>query len=371
MIFLTRPFVGEDEVQAVRKVIESKYLTEGPLTAEFEKQFAEYLGVKDGIATTSCTTGMEVCLRAVGVGPGDEVIIPDFTFPATALVVMGLGAKPIIVDVGPPYFTMDLERVKGHVTGKTRAILCVSNLGFPADYEALMELGRQRRISVIEDAACSTGSLIHGRKLGSMVDASVFSFHARKVMTTGEGGMICTDNDELANRCRQIKNFGATKGEIGRQNFEHWGTNLKLPNILAAIGMVQLKKLEMIINTRTKFARVYDELLEGKRVVERIRVPDYVRYNYYCYPLLVDRKLRDHAIKSLREKNIEAQILSYALHRQPFFKSLLDSDSNPDGTFAGTTRVFESGLQLPLHQELTEHQQARVCEVLLEVLRAN
>lgn len=369
MIFLTRPFVGEDEVQAVRKVIESKYLTEGPVTIEFEKKFAEYVGVKYGVATTSCTSGMEVCLRAVGVGPGDEVIVPDFTFPASALAVMGLGAKPVLVDVGPPYFTIDLQRVVERVTKKTRAILCVSNLGFPIEYEPLIEFGRQRGISVIEDAACSTGTMVRGRKLGSMVDASVFSFHARKVMTTGEGGMICTDNGELATRCHEIKNFGATKGEIGRQNFERWGTNLKLPNILAAIGMVQLEKLEMIINARTKCARVYDRLLEGKSGIELIRLPDYVRYNYYCYPLLVDRRLRDQTIKLLRERNIEAQILSYALHRQPFFQSLLDTNSNPDATFAGTTRIFECGMQLPLHQELTEQQQRHVCETLLDVLR--
>jgi len=368
-IYLSRPLIGNEELDAVREVFESKYLTEGPKTREFEARFAEYIDVKHGIATTSCTSGLEVCLRAVGVNVGDEVIVPDFTFPATALAVYALGATPVLLDVSPKDYVMNATELASRITGKTKCILCVSNLGFPLDYAPLMELATKRGISVIEDAACSTGTLVNGKKLGSMVDAAVFSFHARKILTTGEGGMIVTSDDELAEKCREIKNFGVTKSEGGRQTFGAWGTNLKMSNIAAAIGLVQLKRLESIIEERTKRARKYRELLHGKSTVELVELPEHVRYNYYCYPLRVDGSVREKLLFSLRERKIEAQICSYALHRQPFFQSLRGTAMSSDVLFPNSTQAFECLMQLPIHHELTTQQQEYICNTLLDLLR--
>jgi dTDP-4-amino-4,6-dideoxygalactose transaminase len=367
-IHLSRPLVGEEELQAVREVFESKYLTEGPKTREFEQRFAEYVGSKHGIATTSCTTGIEVCLRAVGIEPGNEVIVPDFTYPATALAVLGIGATPVLVDVSAKDFVMNVSNLASKITERTKCILAVSNLGFPLDYSALMEFAKAREIAVIEDAACSTGTAVDGRNVGSFVDAAVFSFHARKIITTGEGGMICTSNDELADKCRQTKNFGVTKSEGGRQTFGKWGTNLKMSNIAAGIGLVQLMRLEWIIQERTRRAEVYRELLCDSPKIRLLEPPDSVRYNYYCYPLLVHENVRDRLIVSLRERKIEAQICSYALHRQPYFLSLCGEDKSSDQLFPNATRAFECGLQLPLHHELTLEQQQYVCNTLLDLL---
>ena len=367
-IYLSRPLIGNEELDAVREVFESKYLTEGPKTREFENKFAQYIGVRHGIAATSCTSGIEVCLRALGVGVGDEVIVPDFTFPATALAVLGLGATPVLVDVSREDFVLNVSSLSSSVTKKTKCILCVSNLGFPLDYGPLMEFAKGRGITVIEDAACSTGTLVNDRKVGSMVDAAVFSFHARKIITTGEGGMICTDDENLANRCREVKNFGVTKSEGGRQTFGRWGTNLKLSNIAAAIGLAQLERLETIVQERTKRAKKYRELLESSSKLELVELPESVRYNYYCFPLLVERGRRDDLIASLRNKKIEAQICSYALHRQPYFQSLKSSGETSDAMFPNATRAFECLMQLPLHHELTDEQQQYVCSSLLELL---
>jgi len=367
-IYLSRPLLGDEEVEAVKKVLESKYLTEGAQTREFEKRFAEYVGVRHGIATTSCTTGIEVALRAANIGPGDEVIVPDFTFPATALAVMGLGATPVLTDISPSRFVLDVEHIESAVTEKTKCILCVSNLGFPLDYEPIMELAKEHEITVIEDAACSTGTIYNGRKVGSTIDAAVFSFHARKVMTTGEGGMVCTDDDDFAQRCREVKNFGVTKTEMGRQTFERWGTNMKMSNIAAAIGIVQLGRLEKIIEERSKRAETYDSMLQGTSGLELIHLTDNIRYNYYCYPLLIGSEPRDRILKSLRQTGIESQIWSYALHRQPYFRSLCGEDKSSDQLFPNATRAFECGLQLPLHHELTLEQQQYVCNTLLDLL---
>lgn len=353
----------------MREVFQSLYLTEGRETREFERRFVEYIGVKHGIATTSCTSGIELVLRATNIHAGDEVIVPDFTYPATALAVLAVGATPVIVDVSPDHFVVDVSCLRPHVTKNTRCILCVSNLGFPVDYEPIMDFARPRGIVVIEDAACSVGTCTHGKKAGSMVDAAVFSFHARKVITTGEGGMVCTNDDELAKRCSETKNFGVTGVEAGRQTFERWGTNLKMSNISAAIGLVQLTKLERIIQEREKRAQRYDDLLRDITGVEFIRLPEHVRYNHYCYPLLVNPKTRDQLIASLRERKIEAQIGSYALHVQPYFESLLEGMRDGEAVYPNSTRAFESILQLPLHHELTPPQQERVCQTLIGLVR--
>lgn len=369
-IYLSRPFIGQEELEAVREVFESKYLTEGPKTREFERKFAEYVGVRHGIATTSCTSGIEVCLRALGVGPGDEVIVPDFTFPATGLAVLGLGATPKLVDVSPKDFLLDPSRLSTHVTKKTKCILAVSNLGFPLEYAALMDFAEENGIPVVEDAACSTGTIVNGRKVGSMVDVAVFSFHARKVITTGEGGMICTNDDKIAGNSRSIKNFGVTGSEGSRQLFGQWGTNLKMSNICAAIGLAQLQRLENIVQKRAQCAERYDRLLRDTSAVRPVKLGNGVRYNHYCYPLLVDRNERDGLIASLRERKIEAQICSYALHRQQHFQSTFGQNDCSDGLFPNSTRGFECLIQLPLHHELTGNQQEHICNTFLDLVKS-
>ena len=211
-IKLIEPVVGEEELALIREVLESGYMTEGPKTREFESRFAEYVGASHAIATTSCTTAMELCLRVLGIGEGDEVIVPDFTYPATADVVRFVGATPVLVDVSPESYNVHAEHIEPGITSRTKCVMPVSLFGNPIDIEPIEKLKDEHGFSIVEDAACSAGARRGERRTGSMADMTSFSFHPRKVITTGEGGMVTTRSDEYADLANSIKKFGMTAG---------------------------------------------------------------------------------------------------------------------------------------------------------------
>ncbi len=363
-IKLIEPVVGKEELALIEEVLESGYMTEGPKTREFESKFAEYVGAKHGIATTSCTTAMELSLRVLEIGKGDEVIVPDFTYPATADVARFVGATPVLVDVSPESYNVHAEHIEGAITSQTKCVMPVSLFGNPIDIGPIEKLQEEHGFFIVEDAACSAGARRGERRTGSMVDMTSFSFHPRKVITTGEGGMVTTSSDEFADLSRSIKMFGMTAVPGGLPSFTRPGTNYKLSDILGAIGVVQLGKIDEIVSRRRELASNYDRLLQDVEGVIPPQVDDGVRHVYQTYAVRITVDgARDRLLNDLRERNIQTQIGTYSLHVQPSF-----SDVRRIGSLETSKMLFENLLALPMSHYMTDEDQETVASTLGELL---
>lgn len=347
-IWLARPQVGEAEIAEIREVLASGWLTQGPKVAEFEAMVAERVGVLHAMAVTSATTALQLSLAALGVGPGDEVLVPDFTFPATANVVVQQRAQPVLVDIDPATFAMDPADLAAKITARSRAIIPVHPFGLPADMGPIMQLAEEHGLAVIEDAACALGAEYVGRSAGSIGLAGCFSFHPRKSITTGEGGMITTSDDAFADRVGLLRNHGGARSH-GRYLFEEAGFNYRLSDILAAVGVAQMRKLDLMLEARRRAAAWYDGALDsaGLAGLQRPRVPDGRLHTYQSYVVMLDPQIdRDGVIASLAAAGIETTLGTYALHAQPFFARTYGFGP---GDLPNSFRAFTSTLALPLH----------------------
>ncbi len=363
---LIKPYITEAVKQRVLDVLDSGYLTEGPVTKEFEAAFASYVNTQHAIAVTSCTTGLEVALRALGIGAGDEVIVPDYTYPATASVVAIVGAHCKIVDIDPSSMLIDYEAIEAAITPKTKAIIPVSLFGNPLDYDRLDQIKNEHNLFIVEDAACSIGAEFQNRKVGSFADITVFSLHPRKFITTGEGGMITTNDSMLADWMNSYKHFGMKMNSTQREGviFEIPGTNYKLTNILAAIGLEQLRDVEKLLSRRRELASRYDTLLKN---IPSVSLPNVYRdgkhsYQSYC----VHTDSRDKIMNTLRPQGIEVQIGTYSLHLHSAFQ---DPDNfTINGEMTGSKKAFHDCLTLPLYHDLSENDQDIVVAKIKELL---
>lgn len=361
MIPLIKPLVGEEELMKIKEVLDSGYLTEGSVTEEFEKKFASYVGAKYAVAVCNATVGLEMVLRCIGITKKDEVISPDYTHPATADAVYLAGGKCVLVDVDIKSRNTTYDFLKGAINKNTKAAIPVSEFGNPLD-KSVYDL--KDEIFILEDAAPSIGAEIKGKKVGSFADATVFSFHPRKILTTGEGGMITTDNEELYEKLISFKKFGEKHSELGRFSFESIGTNYKLSNILSALGLVQLKKLEMILDDRIEKAEYYNKLFSDIDSVEIPSKKDGTRHTYQSYTLYIKEKgKRDYLIQKLREKGIQTQIGTYALQREKAF-----SETKKIGKLSNSMDLYNNLLTLPLYYSMAKDDQELVCNNLLELL---
>src|SRR5262249_25152874 len=239
---LAASYTDEDEISEIRGVLDSGYLTQGPKVAEFERLVAGSVGTRYAFATTSATTALHLSLVALDVGPGDEVLVPDFTFPATANVAIQQGARPVLVDIDLETFTIDVNDLAEKITPRSRAIIPVHTFGLSADMGPILELADVHGLAVVEDAACAIGATYYGKPVGGLAETGCFSFHPRKVITTGEGGMITTGDDLLAEKIQLLRNHGGVRRE-GRFTFEASGYNYRMSDILAAVGVAQMRKL--------------------------------------------------------------------------------------------------------------------------------
>ena len=366
-IKLIEPVIGEEEIENVSKVLRSGWLTEGQQTKEFEDKVKKYIDTKYAVATTSCTTAFELALRALDIGPGDEVIVPDFTHPATGNIVRWIGAKPVLVDVNLFSYNIDPDEVEKAINEKTRCIIPVSWGGNPLDMQPLNELKEKHNLFIVEDAACSLGAEYNGKKTGTIADITCFSFHPRKMITTGEGGMAVTDNPVYAEKLRTLKKFGMTltNGEV---KFTQFGTNYKLSDILGAIGVEQMKKINTIINRRIELANYYNKLLAE---VDSIRAPEKrenTKHVYQTYASYIEEEgTRDKLIEYLRKKNIETQIGTYALHLQPIYEKVKKT-----GKLERSEKLYRNLLALPMCHLMTKKDQERiVCEIEKFLLHAH
>lgn len=364
MIPLTKPYISSNTKNILDSVLCSGVLTEGPITKKFEDAFAAFIGVSDAIATTSCTTGLELVLRALNIQPGDEIIVPNYTYPATAQAVMVLGATAVIIDSDPNTFNINYDAIEAAITKKTRVIIPVSLFGNPLDWDILNYISSKNKLFIVEDAACGFGSTYNGKYTGSFGHAAVFSLHPRKSITTGEGGMITTNNSSLADKIRSIKRFGLkiththTKDTLA---FVYLGMNGKMSDILAAIGLAQMAEIEILLHRRTALGKRYQELLKDAEQKGHIYWPMTPTKGTYGWQSCCIRiKERDRILKGLYQEGIEAQIGTYILHHEPLFQN--HPLCRIQGEMTGSIKAYEEALTLPLFHTLTETEQVYIVE---------
>jgi perosamine synthetase len=346
LIRLARPEVGEEELAEIAAVLETGQLTMGPKVDELEELLAAACGVEHAVAVSSGTAALHLAILALDLEPGGEVLVPAYTFPATANVVVLAGLVPVLVDVDPATMNLDPARIAAAIGPRTRAVLGVHLFGRPLDWEAL-EAAVPEGVILIEDAAGALGARRRGRPCGSLGRMGCLSFHPRKIVTTGEGGAVTTDDAELADAIRSLRHHGWTGSDMPQPAF-----NYRLSDVLCALGIPQLRRLDELLAARTRVAAEYGERLAG--IVETPSADEGDVHGWQAYVVRVDD--RDRVLAALRTQGIEAQIGTYALHR-------LGAYAN-GGEFPGADAAFERALALPFHGRLVDSDAARVCEAL-------
>jgi perosamine synthetase len=349
-IRLAFPEVGEDELAEIAAVLETGQLTMGPKVEEFEALLAAAAGTPHAAAVSSGTAALHLAVLALGIGDGDEVLVPAYTFPATANVVALAGARPVLVDVDPVTMNIDPEDAARRVTSRTKAVLAVHLFGRPARLEELPDL------AVLEDAAGALGAAHRGRPCGSLGVLACFSFHPRKIVATGEGGAVTTDDPLLDERVRSLRHHGWSPSSA-YEDMPAAGFNYRLSDVLAALGIPQLRRLDELLAARERIAAGYgDRLAHLDVVLPEADAGD--RHGWQAYVVQVDR--RDEAMATLRAQGIGCQIGTYALHRLGAYRD--------QGPFPGADAAFERALALPLHGRLTESELDRVAEALDKIV---
>ncbi|MFQ6083135.1 MAG: DegT/DnrJ/EryC1/StrS family aminotransferase [Methanosarcinales archaeon] len=362
MIRLTTPELGKEEIKEVGKVLRSGFLTQGENVEKFELKIAEYLNVKYAIAVSSGTAALHLSLIALEIKKGDEVILPDFTFPATGNVIALVGAKPVLVDIDLKTYNIDPAKIEESITPRAKAIIPVHLFGQSAEMDPILEIARRYNLDVIEDAACALGAEYKGKKCGTLGDIGCFSFHPRKAITTGEGGMVMTNDPGIAAKVNALRNHGMINKD-GKYYFEYAGFNYRMTDFQGAMGWIQMEKLEEIIEKRRELAALYDSLLKNN---DNLRIPFVANGNkhiYQSYVVLLDEQInRDSVIRKLRGKEIETTIGTYALHRQPFYQKNYDYK---EGELKNSYKVFKQSLCLPIYTQMKQKDIRKVTENLL------
>lgn len=351
---LLRPYFDSDEIKEIQKVLESGWVSQGPEAKLFEERVAEYLGIKRAIAVTNCTAALHLALLCLGISKGDEVLVADYTFPATAHAVLYCGAEPVFVDVNPRTYNMDPEKIEEKITERTRAIIPVHTFGQPAEMDRIVLVAQKHGLKLVEDAACAMGAKYQGRHAGTIGDLGCFSFHARKGITTGEGGLIATDDEAYAKKARYLSTFGMTAAWDREKSdrliipeFNDTGYNYKMSDITAAVGVAQMKKLDSIIKRKRELAKYWDDKLDEVELVEPPQVARGAMHVYQSYVAVVDRSInRNKLIESMMKKGIQTQIGTYSCHIQPVYRSRDDCPCS--------RQVFETAIALPMYYTLKE-----------------
>jgi perosamine synthetase len=352
MLRLADPRFGDDAVAAIGAVLASGRLTQGPVVAEFEQAVAASCGARHGVAVTSATTALELCLAGLGVGPGDEVAVADFTYPATGNAVLQRGADVRLVDVDPATYCIDPEALAAVLGPRTKAVLTVDVFGLPAEYRAIEPLLAERGVPLVCDAACGLGGAIGDRPVGAFGLASCFSFHPRKSLTTGEGGMVVTDDDELAERLRLLRNHGSERSGW-RARFVEPGFNFRMSELNAALGLVQVPGHAATVARRNELATALTERLRELPGARPQAVPEGFLHPYQAYVVVLEDAAldRDAIIAALSEQGVESTLGTYALHAEPAFAARCGT---APGDLPHSYRLAERTLTLPLHQNLRD-----------------
>jgi perosamine synthetase len=364
-----KPWLGPEEAEAAAAAVASGWVAQGPRVAEFERAVSERVGAVECVAVSSCTAGLHLSLVALGLGPGDEVVVPSLSFIATANAATYVGAKPVFADVDPVTQNLTAKTIEQVLSRATRAVIVVHQCGMPADLAAVHELCDPAGVAVIEDAACAIGSTYLGDPIGAGSELVAFSFHPRKVITTGEGGMLATSNADLALRLRRLREHGmsvsaADRHAAGRVIIERYletGFNYRMTDIQAAVGLVQLSRLEEIVARRRALAARYRELLRDVPGLEMPSDPPYGETNHQSFWVVLPEGFpveRDALLERFLDAGISARRGIMAAHLEPPFAD------RPHGDLAVTERITRGSILLPLFHEMTEMQQDRVVAAL-------
>ncbi len=374
-----KAFLAREEADAAADVIKSGWLTMGEKTFRFEKDFSAYTGAEKSIAVNSCTAALHLALKAIGLKPGDEVIIPAMTFIATWEVITYSGAKPVLADIDRHSFLIDPHEIEKKITPKTRAIIPVHYGGESCDMDAVMEIARMHRLYVIEDAAHALPALYKGRMIGTIGDIICFSFYATKTITTGEGGMITTANSEWADRMRRLRLHGITKDAWNRYSEKGtWqydvsepGYKYNMTDIASAIGIEQLKKSDAMNAMRHEISAKYNNAFKNSELLHTWKVRDDAECAWHLYPVLVNTEAvnigRDELIGKLKDAGIGTSVHYIPMYR---FSCFGGSGSSASG-FPGCEYMFARQVSLPIYPGMTESETGYVADTFLSILKEN
>jgi perosamine synthetase len=379
---ISKPLFGEEERRAVQEPLETGWVVQGPRVAEFEQRFSEFTKIAHAVATTSCTTALELALKAFDIGPGDEVVVPAFTWIATASSVELRGARPVLVDIELETFNIDVTKIPGVLSGKTRALMPVSLFGISAPMRPILEIARSRALRVIEDCACAFGATYEGQHAGALADAAAFSFHPRKAISTGEGGMLVTNDAHLADKVRSLRDHGASKSDLARHlgpksyllpDFDLIGFNARMTDLQGALGVAQMKRAEHILERRTHYARRYDEAIAKLGWLRPPVVPSERGHGYQAYvtlfrpetPKLSNVKQlharRNAVMDRLEAAGVATRPGTHALHTLGAYRSKYGFSLED---FPNAHIAEQLTLTLPLYPQMTDEEHDYVLKQL-------
>jgi dTDP-4-amino-4,6-dideoxygalactose transaminase len=372
-----KPYITEEEVAGVERALRSGWITMGPLTMEFEELFRDYIGAKNSVSVNSCTAGLHLALKTIGLMPGDEVLVPAITFTATAEVITYLGGVPVITDVEKETANIDVARLQEKITSRTRAIIPVHFAGQPCDMGELIDCAKRRKITVVEDAAHSLPASYRGRSIGTIGELTCFSFYATKTLTTGEGGMVTTECDEWAERMRSLRLHGISRDAWKRYSREgSWyyevtepGYKYNMTDVHAALGIAQLKKVDWMRERRAEIAAAYDAAFGASDLLTTPFVKHDRESAWHLYVIRLEteklRAGRNDFIDALLRRGILASVHFIPLYRHPYYREALKA--SPED-YPVSEWLYERIVSLPIYPGMTDQEVGYVTETVLELL---
>jgi perosamine synthetase len=367
-IHLSRPDITDEDIEAVCAVLHGPNLSLGPRIVEFEAAFVEYIGRRRAVAVNSGTSGLFLCLLALGIGPGHEVITTPFTFIASATCIMMVGARPVFVDIDPESLNIDSAKIESAVTDRTKAVIPVEVFGNPAGFDSVCEAAGRHSLPVIEDSCEALGSVLNGKKAGTFGKMSVFAFYPNKQITTGEGGMILTDDDDLADMCVSLRNQGRGSAD-GWLSHERLGYNFRLSDINCALGTAQLSRIDRIKAKRRQVANWYQQMLaDDDRLIVPSEPPGCDMSWFVFVVRLADEftlEQRNQVLRAMTDAGIGVGNYFPPVHLQPFMARQF---GYKPGDFPVTESVCKSTIALPFHNNLTADEVAVVCGQLKQIM---
>ncbi len=372
---ISLPSMGEEEWHALKEPIETGWITQGPKVKAFEQAFAKRHSVKHAFAVSNCTTALHLALVACDIKPGDEVIVPAFTWVSTANAVMYCHATPVFVDIDPVTFNIDVKQIERKITNKTKAIIPVHLFGLCADIDYIKN--KYPSLKVIEDGACAAGSALHGRPAGGLGDIGCFSFHPRKSVTTGEGGMLTTNDDEIAARLDMLRNHGASISEEQRHHgpkpyilpaFDIVGYNYRMTDLQGALGIVQLAKLDQFIDERENWARYYSDKLSDIPWLRTPKVPEGYKHGWQSYVTFIDEAKaplkRNDIMEFLQQRGVATRPGTHAVHMLNVYSNLY---AIKPFDFPGAYAADQYSMSIPLHNKMVKEDFDYIIAALKEI----